>query len=287
MRKIILLLLAGLLSLQLSAQFGSLGNKVANKVKDHMIDKAADAIADKIISKWNEAEQEALKKEYDSIQREDPDAYENFEEYKRSLNKNPYVQDEYQFDLWMDIESTDGNDSDQYQMFFNKNNALLGMKTIEEATAFTVIDYDNDIMIIYTEDEGEKNMQALPSFQKLAGSIVYHASMEAEEQDQYNFEKTGKTKNIAGYKCDEYSGESDEGTYTMYISSDFPISWDHIYGKFYTQYLIQNNSEISNLSGMMMEYIGLNKKGKVESTWEVKEVKEEIYTIHTEEYLQE
>lgn len=286
MKKITLFFIAIMSVVYVNAQWG-IGGRVANKVKDHMADKAAEAIANKIISKWNEAEQEALQKDYDSIMQENPDAYDSFEDYKRSLNTNPNVQDAYHFDIWIDVESTEGKEKDQYQLYFSKDNAILGMKTMEDANAFTVIDYDRDIMVIYSEEEGEKNMQALPSFQRLAGTMVQHAAQEAEEEKNITFEKTGKTKTIAGYECEEYTGTNDDGPFMMYVATSFPISWDDVYGKFYSQYLIENNSEVFGLSGMMMQHFSMDKKGKVTSSWEVTQVNEDGYTIHTTDYMEE
>jgi hypothetical protein len=290
-------ILISLISFQVNAQFGSLlknaakhaAEKAGGKIVNHMAEKGAEAVANKLINKWSAVEQEGMKKDYDSIRKADPDAYKDFDEYANSLNRNPKVKDEYHFDLYLVAETQDRNrKAEKSYMYYSEQSNLMGIADNPDMKNFTVIDYDQDIMVVFQEEDGEKKMQAVPSFQKYGGALAGALLASAAADSKLKVVKTGKTKSIAGYTCEEYKSTYRDGSSVAYMAKSFPIKWNEAYGKYMAQYMsYAAGGDVDDDAGMVLYSQSKNKKGKVKSTFEVKKVVKKPITIVTSEYRSE
>lgn len=102
----------------------------------------------------------------------------------------------------MIYDTYNSRESMSYAMVFNDNN---GMSTI-------IFDTDNNLMLTLSESGDEKTGFAI-TFD--ADSLEEEMQTDAEDYDKvaednpYNKYRTGKTKTIIGYKCEEYLMEDD------------------------------------------------------------------------------
>ncbi len=297
MKKSVYLLVILLAGFQTQAQFGNMlknaakhaAEKAGGKIINHMAEKGAEAVADKLISKWNAAEQEGMKRDYDSIRKANPDAYKDFDDYANSLNKDPNVLDEYHFDMYLLVESAKGKKKPETdRIYFSTNSNLIGMAEGDDDRNITVLDYDKDMMVAFHEEAGEKSMQAIPSFQRLGGALAGAMIASAAKSNQLKVVKTGKTKTFAGYRAEEYKSTYNGESSVAYFAPSFPVKWNKMYGKFFARYMSQaTGGKVKEDAGMLMYSQSKDKKGRVESTWEVKKVVKKPLTIKVADYQQE
>jgi hypothetical protein len=223
------LLFIVLLVMMPSISFGQLGrlikntaNKAVNSVTkatakeaNQEIDSAAQRKADQIVSntadsikKNNEADQPAGK----SNQGKGGFNVGNLLANKVELKYN----EEYSFTsrLFMQTETYDKNEvvkMDMY-MYFSANSPTMGMETksiTDEGgnsvpfTSVMVMDGENKCLIALTDMNGTK-MGVISSINDSLAQNQNNGK-QAKNNMPANFKKTGNTKVIAGYKCDEYT----------------------------------------------------------------------------------
>lgn len=82
-----------------------------------------------------------------------------------------------------------------------------------------IFDTKNGLMLTLSDSDGEKTGFAMNFTPEQADSIAESIS-EEEQADAYSAYKTGKTKKILGYSCDEYVIEDDYGITTMWVTKE-------------------------------------------------------------------
>jgi hypothetical protein len=92
-----------------------------------------------------------------------------------------------------------------------------------------IIDAENGATIILSEENGEKTgiVYGLGTFFSTLGE-TYQEEEIPETQENYllnpNVKKTGRTKNIAGYKCEEYTYNDEESESEIWITTDLKMN---------------------------------------------------------------
>jgi hypothetical protein len=206
--------------------------------------------------------------------------------------------DEYKFDgrLVMEIESfSDGEPTDKmlYTILYSKSspNSAIEMKKLdsdEKESMFFVFDQINNCMLMITDSDGKKS----GIISSIAGdTTMYDASKNTTPSDVVvddtymgGYKKTGRTKTIAGYKCDEYVAHNVEENIetAMWYTRDMNLNVNRkgmatagvpfYYGAGYYY------------GGYMME-MESKENGKVSSRMTTKEVDNNInQTINAKEY---
>lgn len=134
----------------------------------------------------------------------------------------------------------------EYTMEDNK-----GRKTITRG----IIDYKNKSMIMLM-DENKMAMSLPFDMQKNIESTMNDPNLKTSTP-----KKTGKTKTILGYTCDEWISESNEYQNNIWVSREMPIDASNFY-EIMQQQMYKNNKILmpSGMGGMPMEMVGLNKK---------------------------
>lgn len=147
---------------------------------------------------------------------------------------------------WLFPMSGEGYFGTEYTMEDNK-----GRKTITRG----IIDYKNKSMIMLM-DENKMAMSLPFDMQKNIESTMNDPNLKTSAP-----RKTGKTKTILGYTCDEWISESNEYQNNIWISREMPIDASNFY-EIMQQQLYKNNKILmpSGMGGMPMEMVGLNKK---------------------------
>jgi len=134
------------------------------------------------------------------------------------------VPDNYNFD-WqyhIKIESKDGENVINY--LIKKDAPYYGMKVSPKENLYMVIDKNLELMIMFSESEGKKMINAASyknSLQQLGATKNF-------ERDKYKFKKVGN-KNILGYNCKGFQVENQEEVMTFYITTEPGIQFDAIY----------------------------------------------------------
>jgi hypothetical protein len=141
---------------------------------------------------------------------------------------------EYTGNIKMDIESWDedgesGGVVNYTTQYTDKNNGIaMEFDDKEKGKSYMVFDYDNQLMLILADNGTDKSgfASVLGGYQ--SDSITVSASQDDDAntdniENYYSaFKKTGKTKTIAGYRCDEYYFEDEEDILSHWLASDLP-----------------------------------------------------------------
>lgn len=192
------------------------------------------------------------------------------------------------------MESYDKKDvtRSDYFTYYNANTANAGIEIKiqnpdnkeESIPAIFIFDSENRAFMILMEGEGSKT--------GIISTIPDESEMEAQAKDPGGkpekaptITRTGKTKVIAGYKCDEYKvvEEGEEGYSMIWMTNDVKIKADRRnWGKTgmpsYYGYPGFENS-------IMLGLEGYDKTGKMEMKMETQEINDNFrHTMSTEGY---
>ena len=150
-----------------------------------------------------------------------------------------------------------------YDSYVHKEDADYAMEFSDDGSkSIMIFDTKNSAMLILSNSDGEKT-----GFATTIDAEAMAEEAEAfEEEDSasdpylYNYKKTGKTKNILGYSCDEYLVEDEATEVHMWTSEKL--------GKEMRKEWLNNKqtfgamfSQAYALNGMVMEYDFLDKEG--------------------------
>ena len=145
------------------------------------------------------------------------------------LTGNVDYESDYSFDAYIQMEVSNykknGNLDDQvlYDNYVNKTQADYAMVFTDGRDQSTIIfDTKNSAMLILSESDGEKTGFATTIDPEAMADWAeeYAEEEELEESDltPYNLKKTGKSKDILGYHCEEYLVEDEATEIRMWVS---------------------------------------------------------------------
>lgn len=272
--------------------------EVANKVEDMVVEKTTEAIVKRAMRPIEESFDKILEEAFkeDSTKRADNPGYRDtstfdystFSEYLSSLNNVAELPDSYSFNLSMDIEVDDGDDKNVYTWHFSEGGEHFALEQLnnKDGKIIVLMDFNREVNVLYTEEKnGEKTAQAIPSMMKLAAAFAKQSD-ESDKNQELKVKKTGKTKRIVGYSCDEYKAENEENAFTFYAARKFPVTWDQAYGSVIQQFAPQNaREEYNKIDGMVLESITKTKeKDEVITTMTTKRVDQSKWTIQNSDY---
>lgn len=134
--------------------------------------------------------------------------------------------DSYEFTgfVTMELQTKDekGKSMDPMTMksFLGQNSEYTGMEISDPKNPSTItimiFDMENKASILLMENEETKNSFAY----KLDFDDVLDETSVSVEESNFKIEKTGNTKDILGYTCDEYFVKSEDGQGTYWITED-------------------------------------------------------------------
>lgn len=252
MKKGTIILFFALLIMSPAVSYGQLGrliknsaSKVANSVTkattkeaNKEIDSAIQKKADKIVS--NAADSIRANDQDDNIEEGEPSQGGGLNMGKLFANKVDLKYNEnYSFTSRLYMQSTmydkkDVTKVDMY-MFYNQSSPVVGMETKtltdEEGntvpvTSSMVMDGENKCFIILTDVNGMK----MGMISAVADENNVEAGKDgkpAPKSTPTNFVKTGNTKVIAGYKCDEYKYTAEDKSWgKVWFAKDADLKID-------------------------------------------------------------
>jgi hypothetical protein len=200
------------------------------------------------------------------------------------LTGNVDYESDYSFDAYIQMEISNykknGNLDDQvlYDNHVNKTKADYAMVFKDGNDRSTIIfDTKNSAMLILTDSDGEKTGFATTiDPEAMADLAEDYAKEELEEEDPaildaYNIKKTGKTKNILGYKCDEYLMEDESAEVHMWVAEklgkEMRKEWMNNQQTFGAMFM-----HAYALNGMVLEYDVLDKDNGKKTIMLVKKI---------------
>lgn len=142
------------------------------------------------------------------------------------LTGNVAYEPSYDFDAYLQMEITNykknGKLDDQviYDNYLHKQQADYAMVYSDKGTQSTFLfDAKNSAMLILTDSDGEKTGFATTiDPEAMAARVEAYVEEEDIDMDSHRPVKTGKTKNILGYSCDEYLYEDEDTKVFMWVS---------------------------------------------------------------------
>ena len=184
------------------------------------------------------------------------------------LTDNVPHEEVYHFDAYIQMEITtykkNGNLDDQvvYDNYLHKADADYAMVFTDKDDKSTIVfDTKNSAMLMLTESDGEKTGFATSIDPEAMAELAEdYAEEEEVDMDSYKPMKTGKTKQILGYSCDEYLVENEGTEVHMWVSEklgkEMRKEWMSNQQTFGTMF-----THAYALNGMVLEYDVIDKDG--------------------------
>ncbi len=203
---------------------------------------------------------------------------------------NVKLPDSYDFtsDMLLEVAFYDKNgkgkedETSTFRYLFPEDADYLGMKvemlnpddnTVENTT---MIISENQ-MITLGEREGSKMAIVMPMGGQGAATTGSQDT-EISEGEEINFSKTGRTKDILGYSCDEYEGEDSEMTFKFWLATDLDNLGEQMlstFSNFSTQMRSKDQMKFNKMplgEGMILEAETYYKESGEKSIMTTKEI---------------
>ncbi len=233
------------------------GQNLLNRLKQKAQEKVEQKIEERAEEKMDEKIDESLDKIEDSLEKDNEEISDESDSDNQNRAENRMqglmqsmgmsgepvpIEDNYSFDykIQMHIESYDKNGKQESTGEFithlnPKNNSMayefVSGDMAQEGQGLFIIDAENDAMIILNDEDDEKTgmVYGMGSFMQSIGESYSDEELE-DTPEMYlanpNVKKTGKTKNIAGYKCEEYvyTDEENKTKSNIWITKDLKMN---------------------------------------------------------------
>lgn len=184
---------------------------------------------------------------------------------------NVKKKDVYQFSsqiiMEMEMRDEDGKamPATTSEIVFNDKNNDFGMKSNTQGAKTTFIfDYENKCTLILTDSDGKKSGLATTlnteDLKKYAPEEGVASQEETKEDDC--FKKTGNSKKINGYSCEEYLCDSEESTIHIWTTKELDKK---INRAFNSNMMGGDFSKATEMNGVAIVYHFKSKKDKSES----------------------
>lgn len=220
--------------------------QILNRIKRAAEQGVGNAVERRVAKEVENATQRQLEKAFGQLyggDSDDPNVGIDMSKIMKGINMNVKTEDSYAFQgiAEMEITGTDekGKAMDPVMMktFLNEGKEYSGMevsaadqKKKKDNLEKTVMIFDskNNASIILVENEGEKSSMAFGLDYAIDEKILENDSLKAED---IQFEKTGRTKTIAGYVCEEYKAESEEYVASYWATKESVTGFGSFWGK--------------------------------------------------------
>jgi hypothetical protein len=276
---------------------GSANAQILKKLKKRVQEATEDVIVEKAAQKTAQETGKAM----DSLLNIDPD-YEqkNPEQWQKMFGQGGAdvpIEESYHFDTnvmyTMEFTSNKENSVVDYSMWFSdKDNYMAtqvsqiksGSKDNQEmpATVFSVIDEKNKAMIILMQEQRIAQVISMDKIKDIATEENESDGLDASF-DAIN--KTGNSKKILGYDCEEFASENQDTRSTFWVTQELDIYQKNM---FYNVSKSLGGSSFGSIpkeaKGLMMEMHFEHKSKDERGKMIVKEIRKESKSIETEGY---
>lgn len=194
------------------------------------------------------------------------------------------VADNYSFDhlIQMHIESADKNgkktSDGEFITHLNPKSKSMAYEVVsgdmaQPGQGMFIVDAENNAIIILSDENGKKTglVYGIQSFLQTTGGTFDETTLE-ETPEMYlanpNVEKTGRSKTIAGYKCDEFVYSDEESKSNIWITQDLKMNTQDFFSTLFKTSLYSRGFPW----GYLMESTSLDKQTGDTSTMTVTKV---------------
>ena len=140
----------------------------------------------------------------------------------------------------------------------------------DQSDRVTISDFDNEAAITFDE----KNKTATVFSTRWATQMAEKYAKESE----FVITKTGQTKQILGYTCEEYIVQDKKNKYVQWVTSDIKIDYSKAMAAMVKNMNIKVDGTDISRQTLLMEMTSYNKKGEAELHMILTEYKEEQTT---------
>lgn len=205
--------------------------RVDQKV-DQGIDKGLDAIEGLLFGKKNKKNKN--QKNSSATSSESTSSEESNDAYMGAMSKlfggQVEVKEAYDFTAYSDIDITMTDKKGKvetmaFRYLFPEEATYVGMEfqsmssTDDMPPTFTIFDWENFQMITLIETSGQKMGVAMRLDPEEIDAATTEEIEVAPEED-VSFYKTGRTKKILGYNCEEYKMKSEDGEGSFWVTDE-------------------------------------------------------------------
>ncbi len=288
------------LSLLLSISFTQETNaQLLKKLKNRVQQAAEDALVDKAGEKTTQETEKAL----DSLLEIDPN-YQSKNQgqlpniFMQSDTENIAVEDIYQFNTnvtyEMKIESNSNPSSIDYSMWFSDHDNYMGteMKNIKsegqpaqngQMSMLTILDDKNQAMLIIMEEQKIAQIISMEKIKEIGIEEDQENKSSATSVPKIN--KTGNSKKIQGYNCEEFETQTEEGKTTMWITQDLRLFQKNMFANLSKSLGGNTFQKIpESAKGFMMEMYFQNTETGEKTSMIVKDISKKNRSINTKDY---
>ncbi len=160
---------------------------------------------------------------------------------------------------------------------YNFGDQVIKMEANQEMSS--IIDSKNGVMIMLNN----KDKTAMVMSTKAMEAAMKQQQMSQGEKPAAKITKTGRTKTILGYKCEEMLIESDKKT-EVWITKDAGIDVSNTFANMNKTSASQIPNEAFTEGGMLMEMNGYDAAGKVEMHMVMTALSKESKTVNIGAY---
>lgn len=279
---------------------GRIMDEASRKIERRIEDKIVQAVSDELVKRAfrpiEASIDSMLRQKYqDSLSAGRPIDWEkagaDYADFLKGMNESIDLPVKYTFDITQEIEIVDYNKKRSFvKIHYSKNENIMGMETTDndQNTSLVVIDVPKDAMILLNTDrKGKKTGQVVPSVSKWTSTLMRSAPTD-NNAEMYDVVATGKSKKIAGYKSNEYKGNSKEEKITLYITGSLPVESHksiQVYFASLAPQAYNDNMKAVTDSGIIMEFENsrLDENGE-KTTWVTKKVTEKSFDLVNADY---
>lgn len=187
----------------------------------------------------------------------------------------------YSFDQQFTYEIEDPADKKNEKQQVTYGYSETAIYTRMSDTKISVItDVKNEAMITFDEEEKAATVM---SSRWMSGMMEKQMSKSNEASSKATVTRTGQTKKILGYTCEEYIIQDEKSKTVCWITKEIEIDYMKTFGS------MSKGTPVSGLSGiegqgMLMEMTGYDKKGEADVHMIMTEYKKETLTKKLGDY---
>lgn len=288
-----------LLATSVNAQ---IGERIKNRIKENTTKK----VEDKIVNKADKKTDQALDSLFKERKRPGRTSSDDKSTEKSNSSANPgfnfggmanaTYESSYTLDqeFKIEIKSQEKKKKDKVEvvnmnMFYGENCYMAIVEDDDKkASPKSLMDLKNNTSIMLNDEDMSAMAMSMSFMTDMINDAVKENQDSTDVDENYTFTKTGKTKMIAGYSCDEYLIETDDITMDVWYTDDITIAMHQNMGDFamFASFSAPiTAASKGQLVGTMMESHMVEKTGD-EGTFDylVKEVNLNKTTLNMSDY---
>ncbi|WP_209330276.1 DUF4412 domain-containing protein [Lunatimonas salinarum] len=235
--------------------------QLLRRLKNAAEEGVARAVEKRVVSEVEKATQRQFEKAFGNLYGGPREGVNyDFGKILESINTNVEIADSYTFVGFAEMEVTgtesNGKTADPVliKSYLSNNEQLTGMEFIDQSDTKTkersvmIFDFQQNATIMLVEEGENKTRMAFgldwQNMMENMGGVASEEESDDYKLEDFTFEKTGNSKTILGYSCEEYLAQNEEMEASYWISTEPIAGLQSFWGKnspFLTQRMKSEN----------------------------------------------